>query len=122
MESFKSNSLVFKVQIDEQSLEFHCVSPEFGLIWVLREVNSKTVALGLAILEFCDIAILENNSRILPVAKPLQLVLELGKVHLNRYDLIWEIIEAFGYRENLSDFPLFLHKFIRNDRKYDKIL
>lgn len=121
-DSFDSYSIPFIYKINGFHYNFKCISPEFGVIWFLQEVNSQSLTMALALLEFSKINILNKILHLLPEKKALQLVLELGKTPLNRYDRIWEIIEKYGYEKRLNDFPLFLDRNIRIDRKYDKIL
>ena len=121
-EIFKTNSLNFEFIIDQKRLEFKCVSPEFGLIWILQDINSLSVGIALGLLEFCDIKKLSKYQNLLSSANELNLILELGEIVLNRFDLIWQIIEKYNYKNELNDFPLFLDRNIRTERRYDKIL
>lgn len=121
-ETFKSYSLNFKILFDKKKLSYKCVSPEFGLIWILQNIDSLSVGIGLALLEFCDINILYKNRNLFCSDNILNLILELGETTLNRYDLIWQIIEKNKFEKQLRDFPIFLDRNIKLERRYDKIL
>ena len=119
---FRTHSLDFKVIINGKKLEFKCISPEFALIWVLKDINCISVIIALALLEFCEVKLLNKHQDLLPSPKIFNFIMKLGEIPLNRYDLIWELIENNKFITNLSEFPLFLDRNIRSDRKYDKIL
>ena len=115
-------NLNFKVEMDDNHLELQGVSPEFGLIWMLQGLNSFNVGIALALLEFCDLAKLEQYQGEIPVRGAINLILELGKTPLNRYDLIWQIIKKNKFEKELKDLPLFLDRNIRIERRYDRQL
>ena len=119
---FKAQYSHFYVELEGKFLEFQCINPELGLLWVLQDVNSQSFGLGLALLEFCNLSTLEKYKDLLLDPQVLRCIIEIGETHLNRYDLIWRIIEKFNYQEKLSDFPLYIEKFVRAERKYGKIL
>ncbi len=118
---FKTFSLHFKVSINGTNFKFKCLSPEFGVIWILQHINSMSVGIALGLLEFCDINVLNSHQNLFPSKNVLKLILELGETFLNRYDLIWQIIEKYDFENELSDLPLFLDKNIRIERRYEKI-
>lgn len=122
LEVFNKNSLEFKVVFHEKELKFKCVSPEFGLIWILQNINSMSVLIALAILEFCNIKILKEHKNLFSSLQILKLIMKLGEIPLNRYDIIWQIIKDNQLTDKLYDFPLVLDRNIRNERRYDKIL
>ena len=121
-EIFKLNGLNFTVKFNETNFNFKCLSPEFGMIWMLQKINSLSIGLALALLEFSDLNKLNKYQNLFSTAKIFNFILELGKINLNRYDLIWQLIKKFHLENNLSDLPLFLDKNIRIERKYGKII
>ena len=120
--TFKLNGLNFKVKFNETKFNFNCLSPEFSMIWMLQKINSLSVGLALALLEFSDLNKLNKYQNLFSTAKIFSFILELGKINLNRYDLIWQLIKKFHLENNLNDLPLFLDKNIRIERKYGKII
>jgi len=116
------HNLNFKVEMDGNHLELQGVSPEFGVIWMLRVINSFNVGIALALLEFCDLAKLNQYRGKIPVKGAIDLILELGRTPLNRYDLIWGIIKKNEFEKELKDLPLFLDRNIRIERRYDQQL
>ena len=115
------HGLNFEVEVGNLDISFQCVSPEFGLIWILRVINSLNVGIALALLEFCDFPLLKSFKDLIPL-KTLNLILKLGEIPLNRYDMIWQIIKQNGFENELKDLPLFLDRNLRIERRYDRQL
>jgi len=118
----KAHYLQFQIETSGAHLKFRCVNPEFGIYWILKDLNSQSLCLALGLLEWCDLLLFEQIGRNLKRSRLFQFLKTIGAHPLNRYDLLWDAIKKFGYEKELSDFPLYLDQNIRSERRYDKIL
>lgn len=120
--TFKENSLNFSICFHENKLNFNCLSPELGIFYMLQDLNSLSVSFALGLLEYADVSFLKKYNSHFLQDNIIDFLLDLGKISLNRYDLIWKVIENHSLTTCLHDLPLFLDRNIRTERKYDKIL
>ena len=72
----KSYSLDFQIKFDKEKLRFQSISPEFAIIWILQTLNSLSMGVALAILEFCNLEILNQHKNQFSSPNALRLLLE----------------------------------------------